>query len=117
MENSLTPLTTPSPKSSTKSEQIAHLVRQCFAIQDTYGKKPEELKILMMAMIEDLAEHDIGAINTAFKVWRRTKSKIPTPAEILELLPKPKQTWQFIEDPRGDHWHGGKRWRKEPVKK
>ncbi len=72
--------------SSQKSEQIAHLIQQCFAIQDTYGKSPEELKILMKAMIEDLKNYRLGEINIAFRKWREDHSKIPTPANILKIL-------------------------------
>jgi hypothetical protein len=40
----------------------------------------------MQAMIEDLADFSIEEINAAFKKWRHTNTKIPTPASILKLL-------------------------------
>lgn len=64
------------------------MVQQCFAIQDTYGKTPEQLKILMRTMIEELRRYSIDIISYAFKQWRRESNKIPTPAEIIELIEK-----------------------------
>lgn len=71
---------------SMKTEQIARFVRQCFDIQDTYGKTPDQLKTIMMAMIEDLSEFSLSLINEAFVKWRRTSPKIPTPFDIRKLV-------------------------------
>lgn len=71
---------------STKTAQIGLFVRQCFDIQDTYGKTPEQLKTIMMAMIEDLSEFSLVLIKEAFLKWRRTSHKIPTPFDIRRLV-------------------------------
>jgi hypothetical protein len=76
------------PLPSTAAErkaQIIWAVEQCFAIQDTYGKTPRQLKILMDAMVLDLSQYPADAVSAAFTEWRRTASKIPTPADIIRL--------------------------------
>lgn len=40
----------------------------------------------MQAMIEDLSEYQPDEIQNAFVSWRQKKTKIPTPADILEII-------------------------------
>ncbi|MGB0817793.1 MAG: hypothetical protein ACPGQQ_02715 [Candidatus Puniceispirillaceae bacterium] len=56
-----------------------------FAVQYTYGKTPEDLKLLMVAMIEDLQGFTPDLINEAFTQWRKTSPRIPTPADIIKI--------------------------------
>lgn len=62
------------------------LTRQLFDIQNTFGKTPEQLKTLMMAMVQDLNGYSPQDVQNAFLRWRRMCSTIPTPADILNLL-------------------------------
>lgn len=68
-----------------QAAQIIHIVEQCFAMQDTYGKTPEQLEILQGAMVEDLREFPLSTIQAAFTEWRRSSRKIPTPHDIIRL--------------------------------
>lgn len=71
---------------SHKISQIAHMIRQCFSILDTYGKTKEDLEFLMEAMILDLKGYSTLRIEEAFTAWRRENTKIPTPADIIKLV-------------------------------
>lgn len=93
-----------STTSSQKSEQIAHMVQQCFAIQDTYGKSPDQLKTLMKVMIEDLQPFSLERIQSAFRIWRQESTKIPTPADILKLIsPQTYTQPEYPEDRPSDY--------------
>lgn len=79
----------PSTESRTDTEkirQIATIVRQCFDIQNTYGKTPEQLKTLQKAMIEDLKPYRLSDIEQAFVEWRQESPNIPAPANILKII-------------------------------
>ncbi len=62
-----------------------HLVHQCFAVQNTYGKTADQLSILMDAMCVDLIDYDLDVIERSFTDWRKTRAIIPTPAQMIEL--------------------------------
>ena len=66
--------------------QIAQMVEQCFAAQDTYGKTPAQLRTLMKLMIEDLRQYGETDISKAFEVWRQEEEKIPTIAGIRKII-------------------------------
>lgn len=83
-----------------KQAQIAAIVRQCFNILDTYGKPPEALEDLILAMVQDLAEFSLKDIQAAFYSWRRRHTKIPTPAEIIAKIEKDIQARRQSETRR-----------------
>ena len=69
-----------------KISQITAMTRQCFDCLDTYGKTPEQLETLMMAMIDDLSPYELPMIENAFLTWRKTQEKVPTSAGIIKLI-------------------------------
>lgn len=80
------------------------MVRQCFDIQDTYGKTANQLDNLLRAMIEDLSHFDIGIIEKSFVQWRQVSEKIPTVKGMLDIIhaktPK-KPTYNQFEPSKG----------------
>lgn len=74
------------PFESSKNRQIAHLVRQSYDIFNKFGRNPDELKSLTHAFLLDLENYSAEQITTAFTVWRRNNSVMPTPADILKII-------------------------------
>jgi hypothetical protein len=71
---------------------LGQLLSQSSEIFNTYGKDSEAFRSLFKAFKQDLAEYSEESIVRAFNEWRKTKSVMPTPADILKLLgygPKP----------------------------
>lgn len=68
-------------------------------------------------MIEDLLTYELDEISAAFKHWRKTKTKIPTPAEILEIIRygRPKKIDYFQPTPEQiEEWNNGKNVDRKP---
>lgn len=82
------------------------MVEQCYAIQNTYGKLPKQLKHLMRAMIEDLKQFELGLIEKAFLEWRRSSPNIPTPADIIKLIEKEIRHKKRLEELSKPNDHG-----------
>lgn len=45
----------------------------------------------MQAMVQDLQNYYLDEIERAFKIWRQSTSKIPTPADIISLIAKERR--------------------------
>lgn len=69
-----------------KKMEIASIVRQCFDLLETYGKTPEQLENLTLAMIEDLKLFTTDEVRKAFTIWRRDESKLPAVAHIRKII-------------------------------
>lgn len=93
-----TPCISPSPTSEflTKSEQaeVSLLVRQCFDVLDVYGKTPEQLTNIIKAFVLQLSEYPYAAIRDAFRQYLKRNSKMPTPADIVNIIDPPKEVWE-----------------------
>lgn len=64
---------------------IVERLQEMFSVQYTYGKTAEDLKTLMITMIEDVGGYSAEAIDRAFTIWRRKSDRIPTPSNILDI--------------------------------
>lgn len=103
------PLIAPSPDlKREKRKQIAAMTRQCFDILDTYGKSPDALENLVLAMATDLENFSLPEIQAAFTEWRKVNTKIPTPAGILKLIHEARraeaQAQAYIAPPNPNDW-------------
>lgn len=63
---------------------------KCLDMLDNYGKKIENLAAYTENWMDDLKEYPLNEITEAFKVWRITNTKIPTPSEIIRTLQQQK---------------------------
>lgn len=68
------------------AKTLADLVTQSYDIFNTYGKDPEALRSIYKAFETELAGINSESLQRVFKEWLRTKSRMPTPADILGLL-------------------------------
>lgn len=82
-----------------KAGLVRDLVAQSFAIFNTYGREPETLVHLLPAFWEVLQDRSAEDIQTAFKAWLRQKSSMPTPADILQMMPPRKWEW-VVQEPQ-----------------
>lgn len=65
---------------------IAALVRQSYDIFDTFGKPPESLENVNLGFYLVLDGFDPDVITRAFHQYLKTKSVMPKPAQILEII-------------------------------
>lgn len=102
------------------SKTLMVLVSQSFDVFNQYGKDPESLKSTYKAFEIDLAGHSAESIQNAFTEWRKTKSTMPTPADILNLLnfnPIPlRRSPELTYDPPDYHYREARREQRESGK-
>jgi hypothetical protein len=86
----------PTSVSLTNGEQaeVALLVRQCFDVLDTFGKTPDQLTNIIKAFVTQLAEYPYAQVRDAFRQYLKRNSKMPTPADIVNLIDPPKGEWK-----------------------
>lgn len=68
------------------AKDIQEFLLVCFDALDTYGKTPQQLSNAIKLFIVTLSDYPAIFIRKAFEEWVKTKSKMPTPAEIIEIL-------------------------------
>jgi len=68
-----------------RAAQIAAFLQQCYELQKTFGKEPENLETAVKAFCLVLDDCSSGDIQSAFTEWLKTKEEIPTPANIRNL--------------------------------
>lgn len=68
------------------AKTLAVLVTKSFNLYNTYGRDPAALGDIFSDFQEALAEYPEEKISLAFTEWRKTKSSMPTPADIIELI-------------------------------
>lgn len=58
----------------------------CFDALETYGKTPDQLANSLKLFMLTLAEYPEPLVRKAFEKWVRTERKLPTPADIIEMI-------------------------------
>ena len=69
--------------------KLTSLLLMCFNTLNTYGKEPEQLEDANRVFIDILSEYSITDVRAAFKSYVTRNKAMPTPADIIELIPKP----------------------------
>lgn len=78
---------------ATRSE-IAEMVTVCYDALDTYGKTPEQMKATIKLFCMVLEGRPIDKVREGFRHWVNRNSKLPTPADIVNIIDPPKQEWR-----------------------
>lgn len=78
--------------------QLRYLITQSLNVFGDYGKGQQEVTDILKAFVMVLDEQPIQAINKAFEIWMKEKSKFPAPADILSLCKeyKPEREERFL---------------------
>ena len=75
------------PMLSARSKaELSILLGQICALQKQYGKKPEELEVLVEGFSVVLADFSIGKIKAALFEYIKKNSDIPAPADIIKII-------------------------------
>jgi hypothetical protein len=80
--------------STGQQAEVALLVRQCFDVLDIFGKTPEQLTNIIKAFVTQLSEYPYAQVKGAFQQYLKRNSKMPCPADIVNLIDPPKQEWK-----------------------
>lgn len=86
--------------SKADQQDLAILLTQCYDALKVYGKEPEQLDNLIKMFILVLGDYIYSDIKNAFKVYLKTNTSMPTPADIVNIIepPPPKIDWAlYIE--------------------
>lgn len=77
------------------SIKLTRLVTTCYEALNVYGKTPEQLEAIIAIFQMDLEDYEYSVVRQAFKVYRKTNSTMPTPADIIKIIepPKEKKEW------------------------
>lgn len=78
---------------ATRSE-IADMVNICYNALDTYGKTPEQMQSTVKLFCLVLEGQELPKVRSAFREWVTRNSKLPTPADIMNIIDPPKQEWK-----------------------
>jgi hypothetical protein len=75
----------------TKNErkEISKILFACFDSMNTFGKGPEAMENIIEAFMMVLNGYQFEKIEEAFKIYMRTQSDMPTPANIIRLIEPP----------------------------
>jgi len=79
------------------SLKLTRLVTTCYEALNTYGKTPEQLEAVIAVMQMDLEDYTYSVVRQAFKIYRRTKSAMPTPADIINIIDPPVPKKKFCK--------------------
>jgi len=79
---------------SGEQAEVALLVRQCFDVLDTFGKTPEQLTNIIKGFVVQLSEYSYDQVRAAFRQYLKRNSKMPCPADIVNIIDPPKQEWK-----------------------
>jgi hypothetical protein len=56
--------------------------------QKTYGKEPDDLKVMVEVFAWALSEYRLDAVVCAIKKYISKNADIPTPSDLIALMPK-----------------------------
>lgn len=73
------------------SIKLTRLVTTCYEALNVYGKTPEQLEAIIALFQMDLEDYEYSVVRQAFKIYRKTNSTMPTPADIIKIIEPPKQ--------------------------
>lgn len=67
------------------TETLKELLRQSFDIFNVYGKKPAQMRNILLGFQEALKEFSEDVIEYAFREWLKESSAFPTPSDIVKI--------------------------------
>lgn len=70
-------------------KKLSNLLLICFDTLDNYGKEPEQLVNISQAFQMFLWDYTYDSIEKAFRVYMRSETVMPKPADIIKLIAKP----------------------------
>jgi hypothetical protein len=73
------------------SIKLTRLVTTCYEALNVYGKTPEQLEAIIAIFQMDLEDYEYAVVRQAFKIYRKTNSTMPTPADIIKIIDPPKE--------------------------
>jgi len=80
----------------------------CFSTLDTYGKTPEQMKEVVKMHLLLLGEYPFPLVKSAYLEWVKTQRKMPTPADIIEIVNRDNDTLlDYLEHYRIMRNYGG----------
>lgn len=74
--------------------QLLTFVKGCFDTLDVYGKTANQLETISDMFILTLQEYNIEQIKDAFIKYMKINSKMPTPADISNIINPPVVEWK-----------------------
>lgn len=69
-----------------KAALLNDLIKQSFEVFHVYGRPPEAIPNMVKAFLMVLDTATIQDVEKSFQTWMRTRSVLPTPADILALV-------------------------------
>lgn len=73
-----------------KAKLLNDLIKQSFNVFNVFGVQPEAITDKVKAFMLVLDTATLTEISNAFEIWMRTRSLMPTPADISELVQEEK---------------------------
>jgi hypothetical protein len=82
-------------KPSDWHSKLSALLLICYDTLDTFGKEPEQLENASKLFAMVLSDFTMQQIESAFKIYLKTNSVMPKPADIVYIIepPKEKKKW------------------------
>lgn len=71
--------------------QLAEYIAQCFDVLNNFGKTPEQLENITGMFLVILGDYRFSVIKSAFQLYMKRSSVMPTPADIINIINPPKQ--------------------------